>query len=52
MQAECPITVACIQMEPKLGEKKANVAQSLDKIAEAAGKGAVSRGRERSLTVD
>src|SRR5258708_8467875 len=40
MQAESPITVACIQMEPKIGEKKANVAHSLDKIAEAAGKGA------------
>jgi uncharacterized small protein (DUF1192 family) len=26
MQAESPITVACIQMEPKIGEKKANVA--------------------------
>ena len=40
MQAESPITVACIQMEPKIGEKKANVAHSLDEIAEAAGKGA------------
>jgi len=40
MQAESQITVACIQMEPKIGEKKANVAHSLDKIAEAAGKGA------------
>jgi predicted amidohydrolase len=40
MQAESPITVACIQMEPKIGEKKANVAHSLDKIADAAGKGA------------
>ena len=40
MQAESPITVACIHMEPKIGEKKANVAHSLDKIAEAAGKGA------------
>jgi N-carbamoylputrescine amidase len=40
MQAESPITVACIQMEPKIGEKKANVAHSLDKISEAAGKGA------------
>ena len=28
MQAESPITVACIQMEPKIGEKKANVAHS------------------------
>jgi N-carbamoylputrescine amidase len=40
MQAESPITVACIQMEPKIGEKEANVAHSLDNIAEAAGKGA------------
>ena len=40
MQAESPITVACVQMEPKIGDKKANVAHSLDKIAEAAGKGA------------
>jgi N-carbamoylputrescine amidase len=40
MQAESPLTVACIQMEPKIGEKKANVAHSLDKIAEAADKGA------------
>jgi predicted amidohydrolase len=40
MQAESPITVARVQMEPKIGEKKANVAHSLDKIAEAAGKGA------------
>jgi N-carbamoylputrescine amidase len=40
MQAESPITVACIDMEPKIGEKKANVAHSLDKIAEAAGKAA------------
>jgi hypothetical protein len=30
MRAESPITVACIQMEPKIGEKKANVAHSLD----------------------
>ena len=38
--AESPITVACIQMEPKIGEKEANVASSLEKIAEAAAKGA------------
>jgi predicted amidohydrolase len=38
--AESPITVACIQMEPKIGEKDTNVARSLEKIAEAAGKGA------------
>ena len=40
MQAESQIAVACVQMEPKIGEKKANVAHSLDKIVEAAGKGA------------
>src|ERR1700694_475993 len=40
MQAESPITVACIQMEPKIGDKKANVAHSLNKTAETAGKGA------------
>src|SRR6202048_36030 len=40
MQAESPNTSACVQMEPKIGDKKANVAHSLDKIAEAAGKGA------------
>jgi N-carbamoylputrescine amidase len=40
MQAESPIKVACIQMEPKIGEKKANVSHALDKIAEAASKGA------------
>ena len=40
MHAESPITVACIQMEPKIGEKEANVARSLEKIGEAAGKGA------------
>jgi predicted amidohydrolase len=40
MQAESPITVACIQMEPRIGEKEANVARSLEKIAEAAAKGA------------
>jgi N-carbamoylputrescine amidase len=32
MQAKSPITVACIQMEPKIGDKKGNVAHSLDKI--------------------
>jgi N-carbamoylputrescine amidase len=31
MQAESPITVACIQMEPKIGEREANVAHSLTK---------------------
>jgi predicted amidohydrolase len=38
--AESPIIVACIQMEPKIGEKEVNVARSLNKIADAAGKGA------------
>ena len=40
MQPESPLTVACIQMEPRIGEKEANVARTLEKIAEAAGKGA------------
>jgi len=40
MHAESPIKVACIQMEPKIGEKQANVARSLEKIAEAASHGA------------
>jgi predicted amidohydrolase len=40
MQAESPITVACIQMEPKIGEKEANLTRSLEKIDEAAAKGA------------
>jgi N-carbamoylputrescine amidase len=40
MQAESPITVACIQMEPKIGEKEANLARSLDKIDQAAAAGA------------
>jgi N-carbamoylputrescine amidase len=40
MHAESPVKVACIQMEPKIGEKKANVARSLEKIAEAASHGA------------
>src|SRR5262245_33724786 len=39
MQAESPLTVACIQMEPKIGEKETNVSRSLEKIAEAAAKG-------------
>jgi N-carbamoylputrescine amidase len=38
--AESPMTVACIQMEPKIGEKETNVARSLEKIAEAASNGA------------
>ncbi|MCA6104082.1 nitrilase family protein [Bradyrhizobium australafricanum] len=40
MHAESPIKVACIQMEPKIGEKQANVARSLEKITEAAANGA------------
>jgi N-carbamoylputrescine amidase len=40
MHTESPIKVACIQMEPKIGEKKANLARSLEKIAHAADKGA------------
>lgn len=40
MQAESPIIVACIQVEPKIGEKKANLARSLEKIGEAAAHGA------------
>jgi predicted amidohydrolase len=40
MHAESRIKVACIQMEPKIGEKQANVARSLEKIAEAASHGA------------
>jgi N-carbamoylputrescine amidase len=39
-RAESPMTVACIQMEPKIGEKETNVARSLEKIAEAASNGA------------
>jgi predicted amidohydrolase len=37
---ESPITVACIQMEPKIGEKELNVSRSVEKIANAAAKGA------------
>jgi N-carbamoylputrescine amidase len=40
MQAESPIIIACIQVEPKIGEKKANLARSLEKIGEAAAHGA------------
>ena len=35
MQAESQIAVACVQMEPKIGEKKANVAHSLGKRQQA-----------------
>jgi predicted amidohydrolase len=34
------VTVACIQMEPIIGEKERNVRRSLDLVAEAAGRGA------------
>ena len=37
---ESPITVACIQMEPKIGEKELNVSRSVEKIANAAARGA------------
>ena len=37
---EATITVACIQMEPVVGEKARNIKHSLDMIGEAAGKGA------------
>jgi N-carbamoylputrescine amidase len=37
---ESRITVACIQMEPKIGEKELNVSRSVEKIANAAAKGA------------
>jgi N-carbamoylputrescine amidase len=38
--AESPITLACIQWEPRVGEKEANVARSLALISQAAEKGA------------
>ncbi len=37
---EAEIRIACIQMEPRVGRKKANVAKSLEMIAVAAKKGA------------
>lgn len=40
MQAESPIKIACIQLEPQIGQKEANVTRSLERIAEAAGQGA------------
>lgn len=39
-RAEAEIRVACVQMEPKVGEKARNVARSLDFIEQAAGEGA------------
>ena len=40
MQAESPIKVACLQMEPKIGDKNSNVSRTLEMIGEAAGNGA------------
>ena len=37
---EAEIRIACIQMEPKVGRKKANVAKSLELLGKAAGRGA------------
>src|SRR5262249_34390947 len=37
---ETAITVACIQMEPAVGEKQRNIKRSLEMIDEAAGRGA------------
>jgi predicted amidohydrolase len=37
---EAPVTVACVQMEPKIGDVAGNVRRSLDLIGKAAGKGA------------
>ncbi len=39
-RAEAEIRVACIQMEPRVGEKARNVARSLEFIEQAAGEGA------------
>jgi N-carbamoylputrescine amidase len=38
--AESPLRVACIQMEPRIGQKAANLARTLQLIAEAARSGA------------
>ena len=40
MHAESPIKVACIQMEPKVGELDANIADSVARIDAAAAQGA------------
>lgn len=40
MQAESPIRVACLQMEPKIGEREANIADSVARIDAAAAQGA------------
>ncbi len=37
---EAAVTIACLQMEPRVGDKTANVAKSLTMIEEAAGRGA------------
>ena len=44
---ESKVRIACIQMEPHVGEKDANVVRSLELIAEAAAGGA-SLGRHRA----
>src|SRR5262249_58311878 len=38
--AQSEITIACIQMEPIVGAKQANLASSLKRIEQAAGEGA------------
>ncbi len=38
--SEAAVTVAVIQMEPKIGETRANVARSIELLEEAAGRGA------------
>ena len=38
--AESEVTVACIQMEPRIGAKQANVERSLALIDDACGRGA------------
>ena len=40
MSAQSEVTIACIQMEPIVGAKQANVAKSLERIGEAAHNGA------------
>ena len=39
-EAQSEITIACVQMEPIVGAKEANVAKSLRRIEEAAAQGA------------
>ena len=50
MQAESPITVACIQMEPKIGEKKANVAHLVG-LPELCNSGYVFASRHEAFTL-